>query len=54
MQIPLNGPELVVTLVSPGVAVLDTTCVPDVLGLRTRYADAETVRVLQGRARQSV
>ena len=34
--------------------VLDITCVPDVLGLRTRYADAETVRVLPGRARQSV
>ena len=39
---------------SAGVVVLDTTCVPDVLGLRTRYNDAETVRVLQGRARESV
>ena len=27
---------------------------PDVLGLRTRYADAEMVRVMQGRARESV
>ena len=43
VQIPWNAPESVVTLDSPGVVVLDTTCVPDVLGLRTRYADAETV-----------
>ena len=34
--------------------VWDTTCVPDVLGLRTRYADADTVRVLPGRAQESV
>ena len=37
-----------------GVVVLDTTCVPDVLGLRTRYDEAETMRVLQRRARESV
>ena len=34
VQIPWNAPESVVTLYSPGVADLDTTCVPDVLGLR--------------------
>ena len=38
------------TLDSPGVVVLDTSCVPDVLGLRTRNANAELVRVLPGRA----
>ena len=54
VQIPWNAPESVGTLDSPGVVVLDTTCVPDVLGLRTRYADAETVRVLPGRARENV
>ena len=54
MQIPWDALESVVTLDSPGVVVLDTTCVPDVLGLRTRYDDAETVRILQGKARESV
>ena len=49
-QILWNAPESVVTLDSPGVVVLDTLCVPDVLGLRTRDADAEPVRVLPGRA----
>ena len=33
--------------------MLDTACVSDVLGL-TRYPDAEPVRVLQGRAQESV
>ena len=42
------------TVDSPGVVVLDTACVPDVLGLRTRDDDAETVRVLPGRAREGV
>ena len=54
VKIPWNAPESVVTLDSPGVFVLDTTCVPDVLGLKTRYADAETLRVLPGRACESV
>ena len=54
VQILWNAPESVVTLDSPGVIVLDTTCDPDVLGVRTRYADAETVRVMHGRARESV
>ena len=53
MQIPWNAPESFVTLDSPGVFVLDTACVPDVLGL-TRYPDAEPVKVLQGRAQESV
>ena len=38
------------TLDSPGVVVLDTSCVPDVLGLRTCDADAAPVQVLPGRA----
>ena len=49
-QIPRNAPALVVTLDSPGVLVLDTSRVPDVLGLRTRDADAELVCVLPGMA----
>ena len=54
VQIPWNAPESFVTLDSPGVFVLDTACVPDVLGLRTQYLDAEPVKVLQGRAWESV
>ena len=54
MQIPWNAPESIVTLDSSGVYVLDTTYVPDVLGLRTRFPDAGTVKVLQGRAQESV
>ena len=54
LQILWNALESGVTLDSPGVVVLDTTCVPDVLGLRTRDADAETVQVLPGRVRASV
>ena len=37
------------TLDSPGVVVLDTSRVPDVLGLKTRNADAEPERVLPGK-----
>ena len=33
------------TLDSPGMFVLDTACIPDVLGLRTRYPDTELVKV---------
>ena len=29
---------------------MDTSCIPDVLGLRTRDADAAPVRILPGRA----
>ena len=50
VQIPHNSPEAFVTLFSPGVFVLDTAYVPDVLGLRTRYPDATPVKVLKGRA----
>ena len=42
------------TLDLHGVFALDTTYVPDVLGLRTRYPGAEPVRVIPGRARESV
>ena len=38
----------------PWVFVLNTACVPDVPGLRTRYPDAEPVKVLLGRARESI
>ena len=42
------------TLDTPGVVVLDTSHVPDVLDFRTHNADAELVRVLPGRAQNSV
>ena len=41
-------------LESPGVVKLDTSVVPDVLGLRAFYDDAESVWVLPGRAQNSV
>ena len=53
-MIPWNPSEAFVTLDLPGVFVLDTACVPDVLGLRTRYPDAAPVKVLKGRAQESV
>ena len=46
--------ELMVTLDTAGVVVLDTSHVPDVLGFTTRNADTELVGVLPGRARDSV
>ena len=42
------------TLDSPGVVVLDTSAVPDVLGMRARNDDAESARVLPGRVQNSV
>ena len=55
VRIPWSAPESVVTLDSPGVVLLDTSSrVPDVLGLRTRGADAELVRVLPGGALECV
>ena len=42
------------TLDSPGVVQLDTLVVPDMLGLRARYDDAAMIRVLPGRAKNSV
>ena len=42
------------TLDSPGVFMLDTACVPDDLRLRIRYPDAAPVKVLKGRAKESV
>ena len=54
IQVPWNAPESFVTLDSPGVVVLDTSHVPDVLGLRACNADAELTRVLPGSAQNSV
>ena len=42
------------TLDSLEVVVLDTSVVPDVLGLWARYPEAEPTRVLPGRAQNSV
>ena len=54
LQTSWNAPESFVTLDSPGVVVLDTSVVPDVLGLRARYTNAKPTRVLPGRAQNSV
>ena len=40
LQISWTAPESYVTLDSPGVVELDTSVVPDVLGLRARYQNA--------------
>ena len=52
VQIPWNAPEAFVMLYSPGMFVLDTMRIPDILGLRTRYPDAAPVTVMMGRARK--
>ena len=49
-----NVPESYVTLDSPGVMMLDTAVVPDVLGFWVRYEDAAAVGVLPGRVQNSV
>ena len=54
LQISWNVLESYVTLDSPGVVQLDTSVVPDVLGLRARYQNAKPTRVLPGRAQNSV
>ena len=54
VHIPWNATEAFVTLNSPGVFVLDTARIPDVLGLRTQYPDAAPVKVMKGRAPESV
>ena len=43
-----NPPKTCVDLNSPGVVVLDTTVVQDVLGLRAFNKEAALVRVLPG------
>ena len=53
VQVRRNAPESV-TWDSPGVADLDTSHVPDVLGLKARDAHAEVIRVLPGTAHDSV
>ena len=50
LQTSWNLPESFVTLSSPEVVVLDTSVVPDVLGLRAHYPNAEPYRVLPVRA----
>ena len=49
-----NAPESYVNLESSGLVELDTSVVPDVLGLRALYEDAKPTRVLPGRAQNSV
>ena len=54
VQIPWNAPEAYVMLGSPGLFMLDTERIPDVLGLRTRCPEATPVKVMKGRAPESV
>ena len=54
LQTSWNATESYVNLESPGVVELDTSVVPDVLGLRALYDDAEPIRVLPGMAQNSV
>ena len=54
LQVPWNAPESIMTLDSLGVVVLDTSAVPDFIGLQARNNDAEPTWVLPGRAQSSV
>ena len=54
LQTSWNAPKSYVDLESPGVVKLDTSVVPDVLGLKAFYDDAELVWLLPGRAQNSV
>ena len=54
LQTSWNAPDSFVTLSSAEVVALDTSVVPDMLGLRTCYPNAEPSRVLPRRAPNSV
>ena len=54
LQTSWNMPKSYVDWESPGVVKLDTSVVPDVLGLRAFYDDAKSVQVLPGRAQNRV
>ena len=54
VHIPWNAPEAFVMLDLPGLFVLDTARIPGVLVLRTRYPEPAPVKVMQGRAPESV
>ena len=49
-----HAPESYMNLESPGVVELDTSVIPDVLGLRVLYEDVKPTRVLPGKAQNSV
>ena len=53
-QTSWNAPESYVNLDSPGEVELDTSVIPDVLGLRALYEDAKLTRVPSGRAQNGV
>ena len=53
-QVPWNAPEAYVTLDSTRAYDLNTTFVPDVLGLRARRSEAAVVKVMTGRDSRSV
>ena len=54
LQISWNALKSFVDLESPGVVKLDTSVVPDALGLKAFYDNADLVRVLPGRAKNIV
>ena len=54
IQVPWNTPEAFATLSSTGIYDLDTTNVPDVLGLRAWRPEAAVVKVIQGCDHRSV
>ena len=53
VHIPWKAPEAYVMLDSPGLFMLDTAHIPDVLGLQTWYPEATPVKVMKGRAPES-
>ena len=54
VQFPWNAPETYVTLDSARAYDLNTTFVPDVLGLRAQRSEAAVVKVMTGRDSRSV
>ena len=54
VQIPWNAPEAYLMLDSSGLFMLDAAHIPDVLGLQTWYPEAAPVKVMKGRAPESV
>ena len=54
VHIPWNAPEAYVMLDSRGLFMLDTADIPDILGLQTWYPEAAPVKIMKGRAPESV
>ena len=54
LDVPRNAPEAFVNLESDGIYELNTTCLPDVLGLRARQLGTAVIRVMTGRHSRNV